>query len=37
MASERSTGAKWQIWAGVVVAVGSLATAGYAFVETFWG
>jgi hypothetical protein len=29
--------AKWQTWAVVVVILGCLATAGYAFVETFWG
>ena len=28
---------KWQIAVAVLVAVGSLATAGYAWVETFWG
>lgn len=27
----------WQIWVGVLVALGSLVTAGYAVVETFWG
>jgi hypothetical protein len=27
----------WQIWAAVLVALGCLATAGYAMVETFWG
>jgi hypothetical protein len=28
---------KWQIAVAVLVAVGSLVTAGYAWVETFWG
>jgi hypothetical protein len=28
---------KWQIAVGVLVLVGSILTAGYAYVETFWG
>lgn len=27
----------WQLIIGVIVLLGCLATAGYAFVETFWG
>jgi hypothetical protein len=27
----------WEIWAGLLVALGSLATIGLAVVETFWG
>ena len=27
----------WQVWAGVLVLLGGLATAGYAVVETLWG
>jgi hypothetical protein len=29
--------AKWQAWVVALVALGCLATAGYAIVETFWG
>lgn len=29
--------AKWQSWVLALVALGCLATAGYAIVETFWG
>jgi hypothetical protein len=27
----------WQVWVGVLVGLGCLATAGYAVIETFWG
>lgn len=27
----------WQIWAGVIVLLGCIATAAYAVVENFWG
>jgi hypothetical protein len=37
MASMEEPKAKWEIWVGILVAVGMIATAGYAFVETFWG
>jgi hypothetical protein len=36
MSAEHSSRA-WQIWVGVFVSLGSLATAGYALIETFWG
>ena len=29
--------AKWQKWAAAFVLLTSLATAGYAVIETFWG
>ena len=29
--------AKWQVWALLVVIAGSVLTAAYAVVETFWG
>lgn len=29
--------AKWQGWVIALVALGCLATAGYAIMETFWG
>lgn len=28
---------RWEKWVGILVGIGMLATAGYAFVETFWG
>jgi hypothetical protein len=28
---------KWPIWAGIFVALGSLATVAYAFIESWWG
>jgi hypothetical protein len=28
---------RWQLWLGAFVALGSLFTIGWAFVETFWG
>ena len=27
----------WQIWAGIFVAIGAIATVGLAVFETFWG
>jgi hypothetical protein len=29
--------AKWPIWLGLIVLVGSIATAGSAFYVSFWG
>lgn len=37
MSESGSGAANWQLWAGALVAIGMLATAGYAIVETFWG
>jgi len=37
MSSRQQPTPRWEIWAGIVVALGMAATAGYAFVETFWG
>jgi hypothetical protein len=34
---EEASSRRWQMIAGVMVLLGSLATAGYAVVETFWG
>jgi len=28
---------RWPIYAGIIVAIGSVVTAAYAIVETFWG
>ena len=28
---------RWPLWAGVIVALGCLATIAYAVIETFWG
>jgi hypothetical protein len=30
-------GGRWQIWVGLFVAVGALATIALAVIETFWG
>lgn len=32
-----ASSARWQLAVGLFVAIGCLATAGYAFVENFWG
>jgi len=29
--------ARWEIWVFLLIAVGMLATAGYAIGETYWG
>jgi hypothetical protein len=28
---------KWPLWFGLFVAVGSVATVAYAFIESWWG
>jgi hypothetical protein len=33
----QQAGSRWQLWVGLFVAVGSVATIGLAVVETFWG
>ena len=35
--SDQPSRSAWQGWVGAFVALGCLATAGYAVVETFWG
>jgi hypothetical protein len=37
MASKNDRGAAWQIWVGIFVGLGLVATAAMAIVETYWG
>jgi hypothetical protein len=33
----RERGARWQVWVGLFVLLGSIATVAYAFAESWWG
>ncbi len=37
MTSKNERGAAWQIWVGILVGIGMVATAAVAIVETYWG
>jgi len=33
----RTPGPKWPLWVGIFVALGSVATVAWAFIESWWG
>ena len=37
MTSKDEPGSLWQIWVGILVGVGMVATAAVAIIETYWG
>ena len=37
MSSQSERGSVWQIWVGILVGLGMLATAAVAIIETYWG
>jgi len=37
MAEHDRSAAPWEIWAGLIVALGSAVTIGWAVIETYWG
>jgi hypothetical protein len=37
MTTKNDRGSAWQIWVGILVFLGSVATAAVAVVETYWG
>ena len=37
MSKSDAKGAPWEIWVGLLVGLGSLATIGLAVFETYWG
>lgn len=37
MTSKNERGSAWQIWVGILVGLGMVATAAVAIIETYWG
>jgi hypothetical protein len=37
MSSKNGRGSAWQVWVGILVGLGMIATAAVAIVETYWG